>query len=309
VSSSDAAPATDGESGDPGLISVVVVPYAGIDAMRRCLDALASQRDSGAVEIVIPVDDETTTWQALVTHVVRPRIVRAPGRLGPAARRAHGVRESRGAIVAVTEDHCIPDLEWCAAIRQAHAAPHAAIGGPVDKEEPDDVLGWALYFTDYGRYMSPLPEGRTASLTDCNVSYKRSALDAIANVWQSEFHETSVHWALAGRGETLWLAPAMRVHERRSRPISEALRERYIHGRIFAGTRVHEVPLARRAALAVMAPALPAVIAQRAVRHAARGGRALRAAMVLPAIVATGVAWSLGELVGYVTGRGPAQAR
>ena len=301
-------PATPPES-HRELLSVVVVPYAGIAGMRRCLDALAKQTDPGPVEIVIPVDAETATWQSLSTHPSRPRIVRSTGPVGAATRRAHGVREARGAIIAVTEDHCVPDPGWCAAIRQAHSAPHAAIGGPVDKQEPDDVLGWALYFCDYGRYMSPMVEGPAASLTDCNVSYKRSALESIADVWREAFHETSVHWALAAKGEMLWLSPAMRLREQRTRPLGPALHERYIHGRIYAGTRVQSAPLGRRAALAAMAPALPVVIAQRAVRHASRGGRGFRAALALPAIVVAGTAWSLGELVGYLTGRGPADTR
>ena len=290
------------------LVSVVVVPYAGVEAMRRCLDALAAQRDSAPLEVVIPVDDETVSWQSIASHTVNPRLVRAPGRPGPAARRALGVRESRGSLVAITEDHCIPDPGWIAEIRQAHNAPHAAVGGPVDKQEPDGTVAWALYLCDYGRYMSPVPEGPAAYLTDCNVSYKRAALDAIADSWRVEFHETTVHWGLAARGETLWLSPAMRVRQSRTRGLGSALHERYVHGRIFAGTRVQGAPLARRAALAVMAPALPAIIAQRAMRHGARGGRALRAAFALPAIVATGAAWSLGEFVGYVTGRGPGKA-
>lgn len=295
-------------SGERRLVSVVIVPYAGVDAMRRCLDALVAQHDGAPLEIVIPVDDETVSWDAVASHASTPRIVRAPGRGGPAARRALGVRESRGSLVAITEDHCIPDGGWIAAIRQAHEAPHAAVGGPVDKQEPDGTVAWALYLCDYGRYMSPVPEGPASYLTDCNVSYKRAALDAIADSWRAEFHETTVHWALVARGETLWLAPAMRVRQSRTRGLGSAMRERYVHGRIYAGTRVQGAPLARRAALAVMAPALPAIIAQRAVRHGARGGRALRAALALPAIVATGAAWSLGELVGYVTGHGPGHA-
>jgi hypothetical protein len=295
-------------TGERSLVSVVIVPYASVDAMRRCLDALADQRDSAPLEIVIPVDDETVSWQSVASHPVKPRLVRAPGRAGPAARRAHGVRESRGSLVAITEDHCIPDPGWVAEVRRAHDAPHAAVGGPVDKQEPDGTVAWALYLCDYGRYMSPVAEGPAAYLTDCNVSYKRAALDAIADSWKAEFHETTVHWALAARGESLWLSPAMRVQQSRTRGLGSAMRERYVHGRIYAGTRVQDAPLARRAALAIMAPALPAVIAQRAVRHGARGGRALRAALALPAIVATGTAWSLGELVGSVTGRGPRQA-
>lgn len=300
---------TSAPDADSTLLSVVVVPYAGVASMRRCLDALRTQGDAGAIEVIIPVDRETATWQSLGTHPLRPRIVHVARGFGAASRRAQGVHEARGALVAITEDHCVPDGSWCAAIRAAHVAPHAAIGGVVDKQEPDGVLGWALYLSDYGRYMSPVAEGPAAYLTDCNVSYKREALLAIAGIWRDAFHETAVNWALTGRGETLWLTPSIRVRQRRSRPLGAALRERYEHGRIFAGTRVAGMSVARRAGLAAMAPALPVVICQRAMRHGTRGGRALAATAALPAILATGIAWSLGELVGYVTGRGPGEER
>lgn len=297
------------QEAESSLLSVVVVPYAGVVSMRHCLDALKAQVGAGALEVIIPVDDQTASWQSLRTHPLSPRIVRVARGYGASARRAQGVHEARGALVAITEDHCVPDASWCAAIRAAHDAPHAAIGGAVDKQEPDGIMGWALYLSDYGRYMSPVSEGPAAYLTDCNVSYKREALQAIAPVWRDAFHETAVNWALASRGETLWLTPTIRVLQKRSRSLGAALRERYEHGRIFAGTRVADVSLGRRASLAAMTPALPAVICQRAMRHGVRGGRTLAAAAALPAILATGIAWSLGELVGYVTGRGPGEER
>ncbi|HUF29962.1 MAG TPA: glycosyltransferase [Gemmatimonadaceae bacterium] len=298
-------PPASAQDVESALLSVVVVPYAGVASMRHCLDALRTQADAGAIEVIIPVDARTASWQSLGTHPLGPRIVKVARGSGASARRAQGVHDARGALIAITEDHCVPDATWCAAIRTAHAATHAAIGGAVDKQEPDGVLAWALYLSDYGRYMSPVAEGPAAYLTDCNVSYKREALQSIASVWRDAFHETAVNWALSDRGETLWLTPTMRVSHRRSRRLGAALRERYEHGRIFAGTRVAGMSLARRARLAAMTPALPAVICQRALRHGTRGGKALAAATALPAILATGVAWSLGELVGYVTGRGP----
>lgn len=295
--SADPAPAT--------LLSVVVVPYAGIDAMRRTLDALARQEHAGAVEILVPVDDETAAWLAVGTHPARPRIVRIPGRRGPAARRAAGVAASGGSIVAITEDHCMPEPGWVAAMRRAHEEGPAAIGGPVDKAEPDGAVGWALYLADYGRYMSPVAEGPADALTDCNVSYKKAALDAIAPVWTDVFHETVVHRALRERGDTLWLSAAPRVRQARTRPLGALLYERYAHGRLYASARVAGAPAGRRAGLALAAPALPAVIAQRSVAAAFRARRGARGLLALPAILASGTAWALGELLGYATGRGP----
>lgn len=300
------APGTD-RAAESELLSVVVVPYAGIDTMRQALDALAVQEAAGPMEVLVPVDDETAAWLAVGTHPVHPRIVRLRGRRGPAARRAAGVSASRGAIVAITEDHCVPDRDWAAALRRAHEGGHAAVGGPVDKAEPDGAVGWALYLADYGRYMSPVREGLAESLTDCNVSYRRAALDAVQPAWADEFHETVVHRALRERGDTLWLSPAPRVRQRRSRTAGALLRERYAHGRLYASTRIAGAPAHRRAALAALAPALPVLIAQRSLATALRAGRIGRALLALPAILLAGGAWAAGEMSGYVTGRPPAR--
>ncbi|MDQ3697852.1 MAG: glycosyltransferase [Gemmatimonadota bacterium] len=291
-------------------LSVVVVPYAGRDYLARCLRALAEQRGVGQPEIIVPADDSTRDVAALEREFPRVRFVRVAGRLGPAALRGAGVRASRGSIVALTEDHCIPSEDWCSGILAAHRAPHAAIGGAVEKEGDDTPLAWALYLCDYGRYMRPLAEGPAAYLTDCNVSYKRAALDSVAEAWKTEFHETAVHWALAARRETLWLSPRIVVRQQRGARFASALGERFVHGWIFAGTRVAATSIARRVASAGTAALLPALLVQRAaanvIRKRRHGGRLVRA---LPVMLAMTTAWSLGELVGYAAGRGPAARR
>jgi hypothetical protein len=205
-------------------------------------------------------------------------------------------------VIALTEDHCAPAPDWCAAVARAHATtPYAAIGGVVDKAGPDAAVGWALYFCDYARYMPPLRGGPADYLTDCNVSYKRDALDAVRDVWAAEFHETAVHWALQARGEVLWLAPSVVVRQGAAPRRQIPLRERFRHGRIFAGTRAARTSRPARAGYAAASLLLPAVAVGRAVarviRKRRRGWQLVRA---LPAMVALSAAWALGEAAGYV---------
>jgi hypothetical protein len=169
----------------------------------------------------------------------------------------------------------------------------------------DRLLNWAVYYCDFGRYQNPVPEGPAEFLSDSNVSYKREALESVKDLWAHAFHETSVHWELRRRGEKLRLEPRMVVYQtRQTLRLLPALHERYVWGRSFAGTRAAEIPLIRRMIFASLAFLLPAVLSGRVVLQAWRRRRHLdRLMLSMPFVVLLETLWSLGEFVGYVTGR------
>jgi len=304
-------------------LSVVVVIFAGGKHILRCLETLACQEGMANVEILIPYDERSSGIPDLQGQFPTIRFLPVHGHCTYAQLRALGVREARGAIVALTEDHCIPDRFWCARILEAHKGSHAVVGGVVEKQVPDTGLNWALYLSDYGRYMSPMAEGTVDELTDCNVSYKRSTLEAIADVWRNEFHEPIVHGALQARGESMWLSPRIVVQQQRSLRLREAIRDRYLFGRLFGSGRIsrgqgagsktqgatsREQKTGSAWLWRVMymggAVALPLLLVGRVAGHVLRKRR-YGAAFVrgLPALVLLNTAWACGEFVGCVTGR------
>ncbi|MBI4590751.1 MAG: glycosyltransferase [Candidatus Rokubacteria bacterium] len=291
-----------GRSGETEL-TVVVVMLAGREPLIHCLNALSRQAGAPAMEIIVPYDARLADAGSLAARFPSADFIALEGRRTYAELRALGVRRARGALVALTEDHCTPDPDWCARIVEAHRAPHAAIGGAVEKG-PDTTVSWAVYLYDFSRYMTPLREGPARYLTDCNVSYKRAALGSIAEVWREEFHETAVNWALEARGETLWLSPRIIVRQQRTLRLVAAVRDRYAFGRLFASTRVAGATACRRAFYAgfsfLLPPLLVGRIAANVFRKRRHAGQLLRAA---PALLLLTTAWAWGELVGYTTGR------
>jgi hypothetical protein len=218
--------------------------------------------------------------------------------------RAIGLRRARGRVVALLEDHGTPSPGWCDAVLDAHKEPFAAVGGAVENGV-DRLLNWAVYYCDFGRYQNPLPKGPSEFLSDSNVSYKRDALASVKGMWFEAFHETSVNWKLRDMGETLVIEPKMVVHQtRRTLRLLPALRERYVWGRSFAGTRASETTLARRAVFASLSFLLPFVLTLRIVSQVLRKRRRLdRLFLSLPLIFLLETIWSVGEFMGYVTGR------
>jgi hypothetical protein len=291
-------------------VTAVVVILAGRDYLIRCLRALASQSPVRPAEILVPHDDTLAGVAGLRAEFTHVRFIRLPGTHTYAELRSLGFREAKGDIIALTEDHCSPDPDWCAKIVTYHAGAVAAVGGSVDKTGADTALNWAIYLSDFGRYMNPVPEGPVGYLTDCNVSYKRAVLTPIFKLWAEEFHETTVNWALLEQGHVLLLTPRVIVRQQRSLSWRYALGERYRFGRLFASTRVAGAGLGRRAGYACASVALPAVLIGRIAKNVLQKRRPLGAFVrAMPAIVVVNLVWACGEIVGYATGRAAAAAQ
>jgi hypothetical protein len=178
----------------------------------------------------------------------------------------------------------------------------AAVGGAVDCDSAR-LLNWAVWFCDFGRYQNPLPEGRSEFVSDSNVAYRRAALERVAQAWRDDYHETAVHWAMVEAGFELCTTPRVVVWQaRRGLRIGEALRERFVWARSFAGTRARMAGSPKRWIWAALSPVLPLVMTWRVITVAMRrGGYRGQLVQSLPLIVLLQSVWALGEFVGYLT--------
>jgi hypothetical protein len=217
---------------------------------------------------------------------------------------ARGLALAHGEIIALLEDHGIPDSVWAMNIVDAHNNEFAAIGGAIENGI-DRTLNWAVYFCDFLRYQNPLPSGESLYASDANVSFKRKALDKISPVWLDIFHETTVNASLMLRGEKLALSPSIVVHQhRRNLHLGAVIKERFIWGRSYGGTRVELEGGFRRLILSALSPTLPAIILLRMCFTIVSKRRSLGAFVkAFPLTVLLTTSWSLGEMAGYITGR------
>jgi hypothetical protein len=302
--------------GEPRLSVVVALISGRREDLERCLDALAAQRGAPAFEILVPYDDAVAEVATLASRFPAVRFLRAEGLDTRAARagasrehhdtlRTIGLRAARGAIVALTEDHAVASPTWCAdlvGLLGQHPRA-AAIGGAVEcgGEGP---LARAAYFCDFGRYQNPLPDGPAAYVSDSNVAYRREALDSVREAWAKDYHETVVHGALVAKGFEIRLTSKSEVAQVRSGlTLAGALRERFVWGRSFAGTRVKGASAARRATLAALSVILPLVLTWRLLRGTLSKGRGTaRFLACLPLVFVLQTVWAAGECAGYATG-------
>jgi hypothetical protein len=209
-----------------------------------------------------------------------------------------------GEIIGLLEDHARPDVHWCARVVEAHRQDIAAAGGAIENGI-DRPLNWAVYFCDFGKYQNPVPAGPSWFASDANVAYKRAALESISGVWKKIFHETMVNTALLEKGEKLVLSPDIIVYQHRSNlNLGEALKERFIWGRSYAGTRCSLIGGAKRVLYALLSPVLPFILMYRMTVNVVKKGRCVGPFLkAVPLTAMLTVSWSLGELAGYLTAR------
>lgn len=278
----------------------------GPEHVARCLDALATQESAPPFDVIVVYDPELPDMAGVAARNSSVAFIANRGQRSPLELAARAVREAKGDLILLTEDHCIPDPHWVAALCGAQAAGRAAVGGVVDILPDAGPVDWAFYFVDFFRYMPPVREGKSPSLTVCNVSYRRSHVDSISDLWREIFHETAINGALSARFGDLWITPSAVTRMRRTVRFRDALHERYAFGRLFGCTRLEFVSGEKRVFYAITAPALPILLLGRMARKALATRRsAVAFGKSFPALTAMVLAWSVGEWLGYITARRP----
>jgi hypothetical protein len=302
------------------MISIVVVIVSDTTGSRYdtvhlegTLEALAGQAGAPPMEIIVPYAPPLEGVARLAEHYPQARFVPVADlqRSGGASRehhdqlRARGLALARGELVALLEDHALPDPHWAAAMAEAHRERWAGVGGAIENGI-DRALNWAVYFCDFAHYQNPLPAGESDFASDANACYKRAALETIEPIWREAFQERAVNWALKGAGEKLALAPEAIVYQHRlGLRLSDSLKERFVWGRSYAAGRCGTIGRGKQLAYAALAPAIWAVLVARMGKTVAARGRLMRPFLqALPLTAVLALAWSAGEMSAYLKGGG-----
>lgn len=300
----------------------MVTTVSGGAALFEALSAIYQQAQRVSAEIIVPYDNWSDEIERLSEQYPKVRFVEVENESVACLpestprqhdlydrRRATGLLNSRGAIIAITEDNARVASDWCEQILRLHSelSSYAVIGGAVENGV-DRILNWTWYYCDFGRYGRPFISGERDYVSDVNVSYKRDALFAICHLWADSYHETTVHWAMVRNGTKLYLDDRLVVFQHRpALPMIKALSERIEWGRVFAETRTLEIDNSRRVLFALGATVLPILLSIRAIGDMIRQRRRFFCiTAVSPVVLLLSLSWAVGEFFGYVVGaRGP----
>jgi len=117
-------------------VSVVIATHNRSGYLAELLDALSRQVGEVDFEVVVADDgSEDDTWPVLeelaATTGLAMTALRLPTCNGPSVPRNTAVGASRGAIIAFTDDDCLPTSEWLAALLPAAQAGRIVQGATV----------------------------------------------------------------------------------------------------------------------------------------------------------------------------------
>jgi len=299
-------------------LSIVVTIVDGGRYLRDFLHAVMAMKDAPPLEIIVPYDasiPDTKLLAAEFPHVkfldmgvlVPTRPITSQGGQHELydRRRAFGLGQATGEIVAMLEDRGHPSPDWASTLMRLHAdLPNNVIGGAIECRQPANLLHWAFYVTDFGRYGRPFKIGSVSWVSDVNVSYKRKALDDSRHLWAERFYEMIVHRYLMGRGEELYLSDKLVVnHARPPVTLRGLLRERLEWGILFGYVRTKQTNAMERLGLIFGSPLIAPVLVVRHGLIQAQKGRGLRYLSALPYVVMMTMTWTVGEVWGYITRR------
>jgi hypothetical protein len=286
-------------------LSVVVAAWNGREAVERCLRSLGWDAQAADTEVIVVTNFEAGTREMIRAQFPRVRHLSMPSGTTVPQLRTRGIRHARGEIVALSEDHCTFQANWCSAVKKVHELPHAAIGGAVENASGSRALDWAVYFYDYGKFMLPLEAGVAPALSGNNVSYKRAVLEEAKTSFRNGFFEPFTHAELARRGHTLFLSPVLVVYNQKHHRTTDAIAQAYHLAREYAGKRVNHANPATRALFVAGSLILPFLLPVRIVFRTLRKHRLIGKLLgSLPFLLLLTSSWSFGEFCGYLAGAG-----
>lgn len=279
----------------------------------QVLESLRHQQGSHKYEVIIADRRNDDVSAQLDENYPEVKRIDCPAGTPLPVLRTTALDVASGTYIIVTEDHCVPAVDWLASIALSfEEAPEGtmAVGGCVENGVCDSALDWATFFCEYSYFLAPVEEGETLVLAGMNVAYRRSIFkDLDRSLLTSGFWETTVHPELLAKGCKLYSTNKIKLYHSKKFSQGLFLRQRFTYSRYYAGSRFARGQLLKRIALCCGTLILPVLLLYRSHRQIKAKNRLVnefRSAM--PYLLLFYIVWSLGEMAGYIFGSGDALA-
>lgn len=215
------------------LVSVIVCTRNGHHSLPACLASLQALRYE-RVEILVVDDGSRPGIEALVDAYPGMRYLWQE-HAGLSAARNRGVRESRGDLVAFTDDDCEVDREWLLhLVREFRAQGVDACGGPNLAPVVTGLMQRAIQWAPGNPTHVMLDDSRAEHLPGCNLAVTREAFEAIggfAEHYRVAGDDVDFCWRLQFEGRRLGFAPNAWVWHHRRRTWRAFVKQQLGYGR------------------------------------------------------------------------------
>lgn len=217
--------------------------------------------------------------------------------------RATGVRAATAPLVFLGETHTYPQPDWAEKLIGKHdEGTWAAVVPGFGNANPTGALSWAGFLVDYGAWLAGLEARELSAIPTYNTVYRRDELlDHDGDLERLLTTGDELVVRLRGGRKRFAFEPAATIdHVNVSKPVPW-LRERYLGGFLTASSRMHGWSFVRRLLYVAASPLIPVVVLKRVAPGVAlaRGTQSLPA-LTYPALVASVVVATIGEVAGYL---------
>ena len=289
----------------PGpLLTTVLAMPRGFDELTGAIAHLRAQTMRPRIQVVVVAltDRVAEIDRSAFEGFHRLDVVTVPALPTVATGTAAGVRLAAGQFVTLVEDHVFVEPDWAARVCEPFERGCAAVAPLMLNGNPATAVSWMNFLVCFNDAIAFGSAGPVESGPGHNTVYRRSVLtryeaEGLERLLQTE---RNFHYRLRADGDVIWAEPRARLaHVNISIP-SEALRQGFLGGVMFAQYRSAQMSFPEKLARTLLGPAVPPLRLLRMAATRWRTGRSYGAPVAGWLLVPSGlVAHAMGEMVGY----------
>ena len=181
---------------DPRL-SVIIASYNSRDTIGECLRSLDKQVDPGNMEIIVVDSSRDGTGEFVRREFPMVKLLHFRERKFCGDARNIGIAQARGEIIAFIDADCTAPPRWAEAVSRAHESLYPAIGGAIGNGNPESLVGWAAYFTEFSKWMPGSTRRLLPDIAGANMSYKVSLFADFGSFIEGTYcSDSEFHWRM-----------------------------------------------------------------------------------------------------------------
>jgi hypothetical protein len=287
----------------------VVLPTDTWATILPVIDSLGRLGAASSLEVILvmPDGESAKVDPGRLARFALHRIVGMQSILPLGRARAAGIRAATGRWVFIGETHSFPMEGMFEALAAEHEAGCTMAVPSFHNWNPDGPASWAGFIIGYATWTQGRESVGLASAPIFNVSYAREFLAGMGDRLDTMLSEgEDVIAELVRGGHRITFVPDARIAHANIAAAGTFLRQRWLSGRVIAGTRGARWSFGKRCLYAAASPLVPLVLLRRhrdGITRVMRRDTPPRATLAL--VMAGIVAQAAGELAGYVAGAGP----
>jgi hypothetical protein len=219
----------NGRQREQAILSVVLPTRISWLAIQATIGPFIQHALTSGTELIVANGENEPTWPAEVRN--RVRWLWKPG-ADVFTLRAEGLAAATSEIVALTEDHCTPALDWCSRMVATYRAhPECtAIGGAMANGSDDTIVGRANFIIVFARYLATALTAPVPAIS--NMAVKRGELpETIEAGWL----ETKFLPTMSRQSGAIQFSPDIVVTHTQDHGVWHTLAAHYHNGRACGG--------------------------------------------------------------------------